>query len=102
MFSHGEKLFSLSLFVSCVLCLSLFPFFFLETGFLCVPGCPGTHPVAQAGLEFRDSPASPSRVLGLKVRATTAWQLYFQISSLCIIARKAGLIHNVHSKPHSK
>jgi hypothetical protein len=37
------------------------------------PGCPGTHFVDQAGLELRNPPASASRVLGLKVCATTAW-----------------------------
>jgi hypothetical protein len=31
------------------------------------PGCPGTHFVDQAGLELRNSPASDSQVLGLKV-----------------------------------
>jgi hypothetical protein len=36
------------------------------------PGCPGTHFVDQAGLELRNPPAaSASRVLGLKVCATT-------------------------------
>jgi hypothetical protein len=35
------------------------------------PGCPGTHFVDQAGLELRSPPASASRVLGLKVCATT-------------------------------
>jgi hypothetical protein len=34
-------------------------------------GCPGTHFVDQAGLELRNLPASASRVLGLKARATT-------------------------------
>jgi hypothetical protein len=38
---------------------------------LCSPGCPGTHFVDQAGLELRNSPASASQVLGLKVWATT-------------------------------
>jgi hypothetical protein len=38
---------------------------------LCSPGCPGTHSVDQAGLELRNSPASASLVLGLKVCATT-------------------------------
>jgi hypothetical protein len=37
---------------------------------LCSPGCPGTHSVDQAGLELRNLPASASRVLGLKARAT--------------------------------
>jgi hypothetical protein len=35
------------------------------------PGCPGTLSVDQAGLEFRNSLASASRVLGLKACATT-------------------------------
>jgi hypothetical protein len=49
-----------------------FFFFPLKTEFLCVaPGCPGTHFVDQAGLELRNPPASASRVLGLKVSATT-------------------------------
>ena len=38
---------------------------------LCSPGYPGTHFVDQAGLELRNPPASASRVLGLKVCATT-------------------------------
>jgi hypothetical protein len=39
-----------------------------ETGFLCSPGCPGTHSVDQAGFELRNAPAPApaSRVLGLK------------------------------------
>jgi hypothetical protein len=47
-------------------------FWFFETGFLCSPGCPGTHSVDQAGLELRNPPASASQVLGLKACATTA------------------------------
>jgi hypothetical protein len=38
---------------------------------LCSLGCPGTHSADQAGLELRNPPASASRVLGLKVCATT-------------------------------
>jgi hypothetical protein len=45
---------------------------FFKTGFLCSPGCPGTHFVNQAGLELRNLPASASQVLGLKVCTTTA------------------------------
>jgi hypothetical protein len=39
-----------------------FVFLFSETGFLCSPGCPGTHFVDQAGLELRNLPASASQV----------------------------------------
>ena len=34
--------------------------------------CPGTRSIDQAGLQLRDSPVSISRVLGLKMCATTA------------------------------
>jgi hypothetical protein len=47
-------------------------FFFQDRVCLCSPGCPGTHSVDLAGLEFRNLPASASRVLGLKVYDTTA------------------------------
>jgi hypothetical protein len=46
--------------------------FFQDRISLCSPGYPGTHSVDQAGLELRNLPASASRVLGLKVCATTA------------------------------
>jgi hypothetical protein len=36
------------------------------------PGCPGIHPVDQAGLQLRNLPASTSQVLGSKACATTA------------------------------
>jgi hypothetical protein len=45
--------------------------FFRDRVSLCSPGCPGTHFVDQAGLKLRNSPASASRVLGLKACATT-------------------------------
>lgn len=42
-----------------------FSFWFLKTGFLCsFQACPGTH---------RDHLLLPLRVLGLKLRSTTAW-----------------------------
>jgi hypothetical protein len=44
----------------------LYFFFFRDRVFLCIPGCPGTHFVDQAGLELRNLPASASQVLGLK------------------------------------
>jgi hypothetical protein len=53
-------------------------FFFLvfrDRVSLCIPGCPGTHFVDQAGLELRNLPAFASQVLGLKARATTACQI---------------------------
>jgi hypothetical protein len=44
--------------------------FLPKTGFLCSPDS-WTHSVDQAGLEFKDLPASASWVLGLRVWATT-------------------------------
>jgi hypothetical protein len=48
---------------------------------LCIPGCPGTHFVDQAGLELRNPPASASasasQVLGLKSCATTPSLFFF-------------------------
>jgi hypothetical protein len=46
-------------------------FFFFFLVFLCIPDCPGTHFVDQAGLELRNPPASASQVLGLKACITT-------------------------------
>jgi hypothetical protein len=46
--------------------------FFLDRVSLYIPGCLGTHSVDQAGLELRNLPASASRVLRLKVCATSA------------------------------
>jgi hypothetical protein len=65
----------------CFLFVCLFVCFLVFQGrvSLCSPGCPGTHFVDQAGLELRNSSASASQVLGLKVCATTA-----QIESVCI------------------
>jgi hypothetical protein len=51
----------------------LFCFFvFQDRVSLCIPGCPRTHSVDQAGLELRNLPASASQMLGLKACATTA------------------------------
>jgi hypothetical protein len=50
-------------------------FWFFETGFLCIAlAVLGTHFVDQAGLKFRNPPASASRVLGLKALVTTPGQ----------------------------
>jgi hypothetical protein len=61
-------------------CFVLFCFvlFCFETGYS--PGCPGTHFVDQAGLKFRNPPASASRVLALKACATTARRSLFLIA----------------------
>jgi hypothetical protein len=56
--------------------------FFRDMVFLCSPGCPGTHFVDQASLKLRNPPVSASRVLGLKVWATTAWPALSLLSSL--------------------
>jgi hypothetical protein len=60
-------------------------FCFWRQGFLCSPGCPGTHSVDQAGLELRNPPASASQVLGLKVYATTAWLLLIFATTIDIL-----------------
>jgi hypothetical protein len=54
-----------------------FVFVFQDRVSLYSPGCPGTHFVDQAGLELRNPPASASRVLGLKVCATTPGDIVF-------------------------
>jgi hypothetical protein len=78
-------------------CFVLFCFCFLETGFLCSPGCPGTHAVDQAGLKLRNSPASASRVLGLKACATTpGFCSYFYVKEACLVNRKLKSIR-VHT-----
>jgi hypothetical protein len=59
--------------------------FFRDRVSLCSPGCPGTHFVDQAGLELRNPPASASRVLGLKVCATTPSFRTFFCTLLCIL-----------------
>jgi hypothetical protein len=59
---------ALMVFVCLFVC--LFCFVFRDRVSLCSPGCPGTYSVDQAGLKLRNSPASPSQVLGLKVCTT--------------------------------
>jgi hypothetical protein len=41
----------------------LFVFGFRDRVSLCIPGCPGTYSVDQAGLELRNPPASASPLL---------------------------------------
>jgi hypothetical protein len=73
-------------------CFVLFCFVFLvfrDRVSLYSPGCPGTHFVDQAGLELRNTPASASRVLGLKTCATTP--------SFCLfIAHKPFHLSHLH------
>jgi hypothetical protein len=52
-------------------CFVLFCFVFRENVSLYSPGCPRTYFVDQAGLELRNTPASASKMLGLKACATT-------------------------------
>jgi hypothetical protein len=66
-------------------CLFVCLFFVFRDGVsLYSPGCPGTHSVDQAGLKLRNSPASASRVLGLKACTTTpgSYASLFKIASL--------------------
>jgi hypothetical protein len=67
-YSFGFVLFCFVLFCFVLFC---FVFAFPDRVSLYSPGCPGTHFVVQAGLELRNSPASASRVPGLKACATT-------------------------------
>jgi hypothetical protein len=59
-----------------VLFFFVFVFVFRDRVSLHSPGCPGAHFVDQAGLELRNLPASASRVLGLKVCATTPGKVF--------------------------
>jgi hypothetical protein len=43
-------------FITLFFCFVLF-WFFQDRVSLCIPGCPGTHSVDQAGLELRNLPA---------------------------------------------
>jgi hypothetical protein len=74
-FLHSFRvvLFCFVLFCFVLFCFVLFCFvlFFRGRVSLCSPGCPGNHSVDQAGLELRNSPASASQMLGLKVCTTT-------------------------------
>jgi hypothetical protein len=63
-----------SIFISFVYLLACFCVLgFLDRVSLCSPGQFRTCSVDKAGLDLRDSPASASRVLGLKACATTSW-----------------------------
>jgi hypothetical protein len=60
-----------------VMVIYLFILVFRDRVSLCIPDCPETHSVDQAGLELRNPPASASQVLGLKACVTTAWLVFF-------------------------
>jgi hypothetical protein len=49
-------------------------------------GCPGTHSVDQAGLELKNTPASASRVLGLKAAPPRPARLFCYKESLTVMA----------------
>jgi hypothetical protein len=59
---------------------------------------PGTHFVDQAGLELRNPPASASRVLGLKVCATTPGdrKILKRLTQALGNGSKKGLRHASH------
>jgi hypothetical protein len=61
-----------------------FFWFFRDRVSLCIPGCPGTHSVDQAGLELRNPPASASQALGLK--ATTPGPGWTHFYGKCVRA----------------
>jgi hypothetical protein len=68
--------------------------FVFETGFLCSPGCAGTHFVDQAGLELRNLPAPASQVLGLKGCATMPGKKQILTSKIDITSQeKFGKLH---------
>jgi hypothetical protein len=66
------KITHLFIYLSIYLFIYLFILVYRDRVSLYRPGYPGTHSVAQAGLELRNPPASVSQVLGLKAFATTA------------------------------
>jgi hypothetical protein len=76
----------------------LFFFFFRDRVSLYSPGCPGTHFVDQAGLELRNLPSPASRVLGLKVCATTPGSLCFLRATLFVFLFKKRLSSRTSSK----
>jgi hypothetical protein len=90
--------FSFSFFLFFFFFLLLFVCLLLETGFLCLPCCPGTHSIDQAGLELRNLPASASLVLGLKVCATTAWQYLFLNQSICQTFASVNMNGRIHDQ----
>jgi hypothetical protein len=57
------------------------------------PGCPETHSVDQAGRELRDPSTSVSRVLGLKVYATTDGGHFFFPLKLIFMCMRVFLAH---------
>ena len=60
------------MYVCMYVCMYLFILFFQDRVSLYSPGYRGNHSVDQTRLELRNTPASASQVLELKVCATTA------------------------------
>jgi hypothetical protein len=75
-FTSGFSIYSIDNLVCLFVC-------FRDRVSLYSPGCPGTHSVHQADLELRNPPASASRVLGLKVCATTPGSLFVFMTIPC-------------------
>jgi hypothetical protein len=64
-------------------------------------GYPGTHSVVQAGLEFRNLPASASQVLVLKACTATAWFVSLKLILNCIIYPSVdSVIQNLRNLLH--
>ena len=87
--------------------LTLFVCLFWDRVSLYSLGCPGTHFVDQADLKLRNLPASASRVLGLKVCATTARLLLsfkglvlslFSSLCFCLIVDASQVLASVYTQ----
>jgi hypothetical protein len=78
--------------ISQISVLFFFFFFFRDRVSLCIPGCPGTHFVDQAGLELRNLPAPASRVLGLKACATTPGSVFFNKQFNCCLNKEIDVL----------
>jgi hypothetical protein len=84
--------------------------FFQDRVFLYSPGCSGTHFVDQASLELRNLPASASRVLRLKVCATTPgrntvflkFSFNCKVRKTCCLCGDFGFVLQVTCSKHTE